>query len=356
MQRQIAAKKRSKSRSDPLTCPHHAMTIDSKQIRLTAALRQIQGVGPVTARDALARLSGCPQTGEELAIALDAVRDQMKRPINATERDLMAAFDDADRMMEQCGEAGISIAIATSPAFPPSVWSIPRAPLMLFYRGRNADAASQVGVAVIGTREPSHFGAESGRRIAMICAKRHLTVVSGLAVGCDAAAHQGAIEGGGLTIAVLAHGLHTVYPKQNRRLAEEILETGGMLVSEYPIGVELRANQLVERDRLQAALSRGLIVIETDIEGGTMHTVKFALEQGRAVACINHKPDMRDAPKSRGNQKLIMDRTAVPLDSKEEVGAYLDRLSAPAVETSTEPIPPAAAVQQEFDFGEPTAG
>lgn len=134
------------------------------------------------------------------------------------------------------------------------------------------------------------------------------------------------------------------------------METGGMLVSEYPIGTELRANQLVERDRLQAALSCGLIVIETDIEGGTMHTVKFALEQGRPVACINHKPEMRDAPKSRGNQKLIADRTAVPLDSKEEVGAYLDRLTGIAGAESTNQAPPAAAVQQEFDFGEPTAG
>lgn len=329
------------------------MTADFQQVRLTAALRQIQGVGPVTARDALARLTGCPQTGEELAAALEAIREQLKRPIQASERELVAAFEDSDRLLEQCSEAGVGIAIASSPAFPASTWSIPRAPLMLFYRGRSTDAASQPGVAVIGTREPSHFGAESGRRIAKVCATRHLTVVSGLAVGCDAAAHQGAIEGGGLTIAVLAHGLHTVYPKQNRRLADEILDTGGMLVSEYPIGVELRANQLVERDRLQAALSRGLIVIETDVEGGTMHTVKFALEQGRLVACINHKPDLRDAPKSRGNQKLIADGTAVPLESKEEVSAYLDRLTESAVTPQSKQRKPAVAAQQEFDFGKP---
>ncbi len=332
------------------------MTDDFQQVRLTAALRQIQGVGPVTARDALSRLAGCPQSGEELHVALEAIRDQLKRPIHATESELVAAFDAADRLLELCSEAGVGIAIASSKSFPKSCWSIPRAPLMMFYRGRSADAVSQPGVAVIGTREPSNFGAESGRRIAMMCAKRNITVVSGLAVGCDAAAHQGAIDGGGLTVAVLAHGLHTVYPKQNRRLADEILETGGMLVSEYPIGTELRANQLVERDRLQAALSCGLIVIETDIEGGTMHTVKFAVEQGRPVACINHKPEMRDAPKSRGNQKLIADRTAVPLDSKEEVGAYLDRLTGIAGAESTNQAPPAAAVQQEFDFGEPTAG
>ncbi len=84
-----------------------------------------------------------------------------------------------------------------------------------------------------------------------------------------------------------------------------------------------------------------------------MHTVKFALEQGRLVACINHKPDMRDAPKSRGNQKLIADGTAVPLESKEEVSAYLDRLTESAVTPQSKQRKPAVAAQQEFDFGKP---
>ncbi len=325
------------------------------RLRLTLALRQIRGVGPVTARELIHALAGFPQMADELSDALDAISERVKRPLHGSITELELAFSGADRVLEECARSGIGVAVEGDSKFWDGVWRIPRAPLLVYYRGKDMTAASVPGVAVIGTREPSSYGRKSGHRIAMTCVQGGMAVVSGLAIGCDAAAHRGALDSGGPTIAVLAHGLHTVRPRQHRELAEEIVDTGGLLVSEYAPGVEFRSNQLVERNRLQAGLSRGLIVIETDVKGGTMHTVRFAQEQGRLIACVNHEPTMREAAKSRGNQKLIREGVATPLDSKEEVAAYLSRLLGASLTDRAADTASGHYLQQEFNFDKPTS-
>lgn len=298
--------------------------------RLISALLEIEQVGPATALDAVRLLPTLPQDPDELSVAIDEISPRLKRAFVVSPTGAKRAFDAADRMLEECAQMGIRVSVPGTGPFDPSVWRIPRPPARLFYRCTQLSACDQLGVAVIGTRDPSDFGAKSAMRIAKRCVEQRLTVVSGLAVGCDTAAHRGAVAAGGLAIAVLAHGLHTVYPASNRGLASEILELGGMLVSEYPPNVDLRPNQLVERDRLQAGLSRGVIVIETDIEGGTMHTVKFALDQGRMLGCLNHPEEHRAHIKCRGNQKLILDGKAKALATPDELRAFLEALSQPA--------------------------
>lgn len=331
------------------------MPHNTHRLRLGLALLQLRGVGPATTRDAMRAMSECPQTARDVSDALLAISGRMKRPIHASVSQLEIAFSEADRLLDECRRAGIGIAMEGDAKLWDAVWRIPKPPLMLFYRGKDTSAAAAPGVAVIGTREPSTYGMECGRRIAMACVHGGLAVVSGLAIGCDAAAHCGAIESGGLTIAVLAHGLHTVYPQQNRDMAEKILDVGGMLISEYAPGVEMRSNQLVERNRLQAGLSRGLIVIETDVEGGTMQTVRFAQGQGRLIACINHKLGIHDDPKSRGNQKLIRDGIATPLDSKEEVSAFLERLIGTSGVGANADVTTTRRIQRVFNFERPSS-
>jgi len=104
--------------------------------------------------------------------------------------------------------------------------------------------------------------------------KKGFTIVSGLAKGVDTGAHEGALKSNGFTIAVLAHGLQTIYPAENRNLASRILNQNGTLISEYPWYTSLLPRYLVERDRIQSGMSRGVMVIETGVKGGTMHTVK----------------------------------------------------------------------------------
>lgn len=309
------------------------------RVRLMAALLELPGVGPVTALAAMSRMRQQTLDPDALADELKAIGKGMKRPIKATVSGLELAFSAADRVMNRCRTLGIEIAIADSGIFWKDVWSIPKPPAMLFFKGKSTAALAQRAIAVVGTRQPSDFGAGCAHRIASEAVKRGLTVVSGLAVGCDRQGHIGALEANGLTIAVLAHGLDSVYPATNQSLADSIIENGGMLVSEYAPGIVIRSNQLVARDRLQSALSRGLVVIETDVKGGTMHTVHCAKEQKRLIACVNHGERFRDLPKSRGNQALIADGSAVPIGDRAQLLAYFDlieernQLSSPARST-----------------------
>lgn len=310
-----------------------------EHVRLMLALLSLKRVGPVTAKALASRVTEAFGDPGELA---DFLSNLDHRPrgfthVGATEMD--AAFRAADERIERCAELQIGIASERTSPFCAATWCIPKPPAILYYKG-NAKCAEPSGVAIIGTREPTDWGYKSGERIATRCSERGFTVVSGLAVGCDTSAHEGALAATGATIAVLAHGLDTVYPAANRKLAERMLAAGGMLVSEYPPGTELRANQLVERDRLQSALSRAVIVVETDVKGGTMHTVGFASDQGRRLAALAHPDRLLHEPKAQGNQQLIRTGKAIPLPDNDALNAFLDALApSPPVAMPAAPIP-----------------
>lgn len=311
------------------------------------ALLGLKGVGPVTARALASRVESMPADPAELAVYLTKLDRKPRGFHRVSEVELARSFDVAAGTIESCAAQGIGIAVEHASPLWALVWSIPKPPAVLYFKGDLA-AAQQLGVAVVGTREPTEWGYESGERIAKRCCERGFTVVSGLAVGCDTSAHEGALAANGRTIAVLAHGLDSVYPAVNRKLAARILNSGGLLVSEYPPGTELRANQLVERDRLQAGLSRAVIVVETDIKGGTMHTVGFAQAQHRKLAALAHTDRLLHEPKAQGNQELIRTGKAVPLPDSEALNAFLDTL----VTVDAQPADVRPAIPQNlFDTG-----
>ena len=229
----------------------------------------------------------------------------------------------AARMLADSRNAGICVVSRLDPEFPSLLDGIPDPPFVLYIKGDIA-ALRAPAVAVVGTREPTEYGVRMGKNIAGILAVRGLTVVSGLAIGCDTAGHRGCLDAGGRTVAVLAHGLDMVYPKQNAALAARILESGGCLVSEYPIGASPRGRFFVERDRLQSGLSAGTAVVETDVHGGTMHTVDYALRQGRLLGCVVHPEEFR-SDKSRGNELLVKERGAAPLGNESQVAEFAER-------------------------------
>ena len=199
--------------------------------------------------------------------------------------------------------------------FPKLLKLISDIPIILNYKGDLVSTLSLPSVAIIGTREPSNVGIEKAYAFGEYFGKAGFNVVSGLAIGCDTGGHKGCLSENGITTALLAHGLDTVYPKQNKELADDILEKGGLLISEYFAGQQALGNFFVERDRLQAGLSLGVIVIETDIKGGTMHTVKFTQESKRLLYAYKHEDDMLNFPKSLGNQKLLNENLATPIDN-----------------------------------------
>lgn len=177
-------------------------------------------------------------------------------------------------------------------------------PIVLYYKG-DIGIASLPGFAVIGTREPTSEGERIGEFLAAQFAKRGFNIVSGLAIGCDTCAHRGALKAHGKTTAFLAHGLTTIYPPQNESLAKEIIEKGGLLMSEYPIGTGLSPYNLVARDRLQSGMSKATLVIQTGRSGGTMHAVYSTLAASKPLYVIKYQDAYTMGhEKTQGNEYL----------------------------------------------------
>ena len=300
-----------------------AMTAQVDMQRVALASLALPCVGRKTAIDILA---AAPETLDSVADFAELVHAAGKaRTSRLGIDDLTSALDRAVEQLNAAAAEDIAVITIRDSRYPDHLRSIPDPPAVLFARGR-LDGLERPALAIIGTREPTDFGQRAAHRMAMRCAEAGVVVVSGLAKGCDAAAHQGCVDAEGVTIAVLAHGVDSVHPVANRALADQILDRGGCLVSEYSLGEKPRRNYFVERDRIQSALSRAVLVVETDIKGGTMHTVNFAKKQGRAVACLVHPSRYSSEPKTQGNQKLIREDSAVPVGSAEDLMALLERV------------------------------
>ena len=188
--------------------------------------------------------------------------------------------------------------------FPAILKDIPHSPLLLHVKG-NISLLNEKSIAVVGTRNPTTFGEGKALEVSEALANEGYTIVSGLAIGVDTAAHTGALKANGHTIAVLAHGLQTVYPAANKGLAQKILEHNGALVSEYPWNTTLEPWKLIQRDRIQSGLSLGVFVIETGIKGGTMHTVDFCKKQNHVLIILQHPSEWDRDVNTWGNKELI---------------------------------------------------
>lgn len=178
------------------------------------------------------------------------------------------------------------------------------------------DLMSRPRVAIVGTRKVTLYGKTVTHQFASELAKAGVVIVSGLAIGVDAIAHRAALEAGGLTIAVMPCGLGQIYPSSHCGLAEQILEQGGALISEYPPGSNIAyKNQFVERNRIVSGMSDALLITEATANSGTMHTARFALEQGKDILAV---PGNITSPTSIGTNNLI--RTgATPASSTQDV-------------------------------------
>lgn len=282
----------------------------------TLTLKCLQGVGTTKIQNILKNLQFQPSNLTELYESINPF-------IRLNQSDLDTAFRRAEKILEESNINNIKVISIGDKQFPQQLKTIAKPPIILYVKGDIEYLKPEKSVAIIGTRQPTNYGKKVGERISKkIVEEFGLTIVSGLAIGCDTAAHEGCLQAEGRTVAVLAHGLHKIYPAENRDLARRILDLGGCLVSEYPLGHEVFKNQFVERDRIQSGLSSAVVVIETDIKSGTMHTVNSCIEQGRKLACINYPLEHR-SDKSRGNEKLISEGKAIPIWDKVEIEKFV---------------------------------
>ncbi|MBU0981878.1 DNA-processing protein DprA [Patescibacteria group bacterium] len=173
----------------------------------------------------------------------------------------------------------------TDSNYPQSLREISDFPEKFYYIG-DLDVLNQQRIAIVGTRKCTPYGEEQAFSLARDLSKAGICIVSGLAYGIDAAAHRGALEGPGSTIAVLANGLPEIRPAYNRGLAKKIVEKGGILISESPEGAIVQKSSYLVRNRLISALSRGVVVVEAAYRSGALNTANHAIEQNRDVMAV----------------------------------------------------------------------
>jgi len=228
-----------------------------------------------------------------LMAALDGDRDKLSAAKSAYQT--WSATWDASRPLfgklnseeewNKLQKSGVRIILNTDAEFPESLRQIYGAPFGLYIKGSLPDATSLL-LAIIGTRKATTAGKSIALKFAEELTVAGATIVSGLALGIDTAAHTGALKADGKTVAILACGLSQIYPAQNENLATEILKNGGAIISEYPLASPAYPSRFIERNRIVSGLSRGVLVIEAPEKSGALATVRFAVEQNRNVYVV----------------------------------------------------------------------
>jgi DNA processing protein len=208
----------------------------------------------------------------------------------------------AARQVAAAGRAGATLVLQGDPEYPAALAGIPEAPSFLFVRGR-LGREDALAVAVVGSRRATAYGLRMAERLGTDLGARGVTVVSGLARGVDTAAHRGALDGGGRTVAVFGCGLDVVYPAENRPLLEHVVAAGAA-VSQFPMGTPPLPGHFPMRNRVIAGLTLGTVVVEAAERSGALITARFAGELGREVYAV---PGNVSSAVSEGANRLIQD-------------------------------------------------
>ena len=323
--------------------------MDTRQIII---LQGIKGCGAATIRQIVSesrRLGkDCLSDTEFFEFVNDCIGSGIKRCRLKTlsKSDFSAALSQAERLIEKSERLGIKAVSYVDPLFPGQLLKTvneegkPDVPLVLFYKG-DLSVTQKKGIAIIGTREPTKEGIHAGEFFGEKLAEAGYNIVSGLAIGCDTAGHRGALNTpDGKTTAFLAHGLDSVYPPENEKLAEDIVDHGGLLMSEYAVGESVNRYYLVARDRLQAALSEATIVIQTGLHGGTNHAANTTLISGKPLFCVKYGSDvlMHDE-KVEGNIALVSKgaRYITSSDYMTQINALVGEIVVKEKEVESEP-------------------
>ncbi|MDD2462475.1 MAG: DNA-processing protein DprA [Desulfobulbus sp.] len=261
--------------------------------QIILSLSMLKGVGPVSLRKAAPFLNVADFSLDNVATRVPSVGRALAKNDNAWR----IAQDEAGRQIEQAErhQARI-ISFLDADEYPRLLAATKKDPAILYLKGNLAPRPEQ-SIAIVGTREPTAHGITITTRIARFFSELRWSVVSGLALGCDAAAHQEALDAGAHTVAVLAHGLHMVAPSCNGGLAQRIIDAGGALVSEYAFGQPAQAGQYVQRDRIQAGMARAVVMIQSCLNGGSLHASRAGLLYGRWL--IIPYPTQRDVEQNR---------------------------------------------------------
>jgi DNA processing protein len=247
------------------------------------ALNMTPGVGPRAATKLLERFGSAESVCAATRAELESLRLRPEAVESIMARDL---FERASDEVERVRSLGADILLLDDGVYPQLLREIFDPPITLYVKGEWSTCLDEPCVAIVGSRRSSTYGQNAATMLARDLAGRGLTIISGLARGIDAAAHRGALEAGGRTVAVMGTGLDQIYPRDHRKLGEEILERGGALVSEFPLETPPAPQNFPYRNRVISGLSLGVLIVEAAENSGSLITARLALEQGREVFAV----------------------------------------------------------------------
>ena len=272
------------------------MRMDSREALI--ALNLIEGVGPVRARSLLEHFGDAPKILAAPKSALLRVRnigDETAEAIAAWEKTIDLAGE-----LKRISDFGCHVLISSDENYPASLREIYDPPLVLYIKGE-LTAKDKNAVAMVGSRQTTHYGIETARKLAYQLAYVGVTVVSGGARGIDTAAHQGALAAKGRTVCVLGTGVNIVFPPENKDLFGRIAENGAV-ITQFPFNRNGDRQSFAIRNRIIAGMTLGTVVVEADLHSGALITSNFATEYGRQVFAV---PGRIDSPRSKGCHDLI---------------------------------------------------
>lgn len=283
------------------------------------ALNMIRGIGPRTANLLLDQF-GTP--ANVFAAPRDVLAAQGLKPETITQLHDTEILDKAQAEIERLELLGAQAVTLADAQYPELLREIYDPPIVLYIKGDITGALSQPAIAVVGSRRCSTYGTNAANFLSRELAAQGITIISGLARGIDGAAHRGALEAGGKTVGVIGTGMDVNYPKEHKKLSEEIVVTGAV-VSEFPLGTPPLAQNFPYRNRVISGLSLGVLIVEAAEHSGSLITARMAQEQGREVFAV---PGNITSQTSFGPNFLIKDGAKLVQhwrDVVEELPAYL---------------------------------
>lgn len=286
-------------------------------MREWVALNMTPGIGPRAAAKLLERFGSAEAVYSATRAELEKLRLLPEAVESIIARDL---FTRAEAEIESVRRLGADLLILDDGVYPALLREIYDPPITIYVKGAWEACLDQPCVAVVGSRRCSTYGQNAALMLARDLAQRGVTVVSGFARGIDAAAHRGALEGGGRTIAVLGTGMGEYYPRDHKRLADEIIARGGAVVTQFPLGTPPVAENFPYRNRIISGLSLGVVVVEAAENSGSLITARLAIEQNREVFAV---PGNITSRNSFGTNYLIKGAGAKLVQQWQDIAAEL---------------------------------
>jgi len=275
------------------------------------------GIGPRAAAKLLERFGSAEAVYSATRAELEKLRLLPEAVESIIARDL---FTRAEAEIESVRRLGGDLLILDDGVYPALLREIYDPPITIYVKGAWEACLDQPCVAVVGSRRCSTYGQNAALMLARDLAQRGVTVVSGFARGIDAAAHRGALEGGGRTVAVLGTGMGEYYPRDHKRLADEIIDRGGAIVTQFPLGTPPVAENFPYRNRIISGLSLGVVVVEAAENSGSLITARLAIEQNREVFAV---PGNITSRNSFGTNYLIKGAGAKLVQQWQDIAAEL---------------------------------